>query len=138
MENYIITKIMCVLSYIEWRIQWTQKVSPCVDMALSRNLIWWELSMSTESQDRRTGSKLDRRSRYPPTSLWHPGRSSLLAVFRRVGLLFYHKCMINEFGEHNRTAPMQIIFFRDGLSDGRYAIVGKEEIEDITVSTRGD
>ncbi|KAG1882854.1 uncharacterized protein F5891DRAFT_1203766 [Suillus fuscotomentosus] len=27
---------------------------------------------------------------------------------------------------------MQIIFFRDGLSDGRYAIMGKEEIEDIT------
>ncbi|KAG1872136.1 hypothetical protein C8R48DRAFT_696971, partial [Suillus tomentosus] len=44
----------------------------------------------------------------------------------------YHKRMINEFGEHNRTAPMQIIFFRDRLSDGRYAIMGKEEIEDIT------
>ncbi|KAG1736714.1 Piwi domain-containing protein [Suillus lakei] len=39
---------------------------------------------------------------------------------------------IDEFGERNRIAPTRIIFFRDGLSEGEYAIVGKEEIEDIT------
>ncbi|KAG2158147.1 Piwi-domain-containing protein [Suillus bovinus] len=39
---------------------------------------------------------------------------------------------IYEFGERNRAAPVRIIFFRDGLSEGEYALTGKEEIEDIT------
>ncbi|KAG1858414.1 Piwi domain-containing protein [Suillus subalutaceus] len=39
---------------------------------------------------------------------------------------------IYEFGERNRQAPVRIIFFRDGLSEGEYALTGKEEIEDIT------
>ncbi|KAG1819562.1 ribonuclease H-like domain-containing protein [Suillus subaureus] len=38
---------------------------------------------------------------------------------------------IDEFGERNRAAPVRIIFFRDGLSEGEYALTGKEEIEDI-------
>ena len=63
----------------------------------------------------------------------------------------YYKRAIYEFGERNRAAPVRIIFFRDGLSEGEYALTGKEEIEDIkgelvqrwpflvfTVSTRGD
>ncbi|KAG2128540.1 uncharacterized protein EDB93DRAFT_1108991 [Suillus bovinus] len=45
--------------------------------------------------------------------------------------LNYYKHMIFEFGEPNRAIPMCIIFFRDGLSEG-YALVGQEEIEDIT------
>ncbi|KAG2061216.1 Piwi-domain-containing protein [Suillus hirtellus] len=39
---------------------------------------------------------------------------------------------IFEFGERNRAAPIRIIFFRDGLSEGEYALTGQEEIEDIT------
>lgn len=39
---------------------------------------------------------------------------------------------IEEFGDRNRAAPVRIIFFRDGLSEGEYALTGKEEIEDIT------
>ncbi|KAG2348507.1 Piwi-domain-containing protein [Suillus weaverae] len=39
---------------------------------------------------------------------------------------------IAEFGERNRAAPVRILFFRDGLSEGEYALTGKEEIEDIT------
>ncbi|KAG1784442.1 ribonuclease H-like domain-containing protein [Suillus plorans] len=44
----------------------------------------------------------------------------------------YHKRAIFEFGERNRAAPIRIIFFRDGLSEGEYALTGQEEIEDIT------
>ncbi|KAG2041475.1 ribonuclease H-like domain-containing protein [Suillus americanus] len=39
---------------------------------------------------------------------------------------------IDEFGERNKIAPVRIVFFRDGLSEGEYALTGKEEIEDIT------
>lgn len=38
---------------------------------------------------------------------------------------------IHEFGERNKIAPTRIIFFRDGLSEGEYAITGQEEIQDI-------
>lgn len=61
------------------------------------------------------------------------------------------KRAVYEFGERNKTPPKRIVFFRDGLSEGEYAGVGKEEIEDIqgesvkrqqflylTTSTRGD
>ncbi|KAG1718938.1 uncharacterized protein EDB91DRAFT_1062209, partial [Suillus paluster] len=38
---------------------------------------------------------------------------------------------IDEFGKCSRAAPMRIIFFRDGLSEGEYSIMGKDRIEDI-------
>ncbi|KAG2133863.1 ribonuclease H-like domain-containing protein [Suillus cothurnatus] len=39
---------------------------------------------------------------------------------------------IYEFHKRTGFPPMRIIFFRDGLSEGEYALTGKEEIEDIT------
>ncbi|KAG2752172.1 Piwi-domain-containing protein [Suillus brevipes Sb2] len=38
---------------------------------------------------------------------------------------------IGEFGDRNKCAPVRIVFFRDGLSEGEYEITGKEEIGDI-------
>ncbi|KIK45842.1 hypothetical protein CY34DRAFT_22361 [Suillus luteus UH-Slu-Lm8-n1] len=38
---------------------------------------------------------------------------------------------IGEFGDRNKIAPVRIVFFRDGLSEGEYEITGKEEIGDI-------
>jgi len=43
-----------------------------------------------------------------------------------------HKRAIYEFHKRTGFPPMRIIFFRDGLSEGEYALTGKEEIEDIT------
>jgi hypothetical protein len=42
-----------------------------------------------------------------------------------------HKRAIGEFGDRNKCAPVRIVFFRDGLSEGEYEITGKEEIGDI-------
>ncbi|KAJ8581687.1 stem cell self-renewal protein Piwi [Rhizopogon salebrosus TDB-379] len=38
---------------------------------------------------------------------------------------------VDEFGNRNKGPPKRIVFFRDGLSEGEYAGVGNEEIEDI-------
>jgi len=43
----------------------------------------------------------------------------------------HHQRAINEFGDRNNVPPSRIVFFRDGLSEGEYNIVGKEEIDDI-------
>jgi hypothetical protein len=43
----------------------------------------------------------------------------------------YHKRAVDKFGNRNKGPPKWIVFFRDGLSEGEYAGVGKEEIEDI-------
>jgi hypothetical protein len=43
----------------------------------------------------------------------------------------YHKRAVDEFGNRNKGPPKRIVFFRDGLSEGEYAGVGNEEIEDI-------
>ncbi|KAJ8580446.1 hypothetical protein M405DRAFT_938749, partial [Rhizopogon salebrosus TDB-379] len=38
---------------------------------------------------------------------------------------------VDKFGNRNKGPPKRIIFFRDGLSEGEYAGVSNEEIEDI-------
>ncbi|KAG2121480.1 hypothetical protein DEU56DRAFT_927406 [Suillus clintonianus] len=40
----------------------------------------------------------------------------------------YHERAIDEVGEYKRAAPVRFMFFRDGLSEGEYSIVGQEEI----------
>jgi hypothetical protein len=43
----------------------------------------------------------------------------------------HHKRAVYEFGECNKLPLKTIVFFCDGLSEGEYAGVGNEDIEDI-------
>lgn len=46
------------------------------------------------------------------------------------------KMALGGFGQMNRVAPHRIIFFRDGVSEGEYAQVEKEEIPAIKSASR--